>query len=47
LTRIREAARGPINARKRGSRMIILQEDLRDWLTALPLIDKNPTNEKA
>jgi Helix-turn-helix domain len=41
LTSIRQAARGPLNARKHGSRTIILQDDLMAWLKALPMIEKN------
>lgn len=47
LTSIRQAARGLLNARKHGSRTIILQDDLREWLKALPMIDKNTANENA
>jgi hypothetical protein len=46
LTSIRAAAKGPLNARKFGARTIILQNDLKAWLEALPRIDKNTTNEK-
>lgn len=45
LTRIREAAKGgALRAHKHGTRTIILQKDLRAWLEALPVIDKNTTN---
>jgi hypothetical protein len=47
LTRIREAARGALNARKHGKNTVILPDDLKAWLEALPMIDKNTTNEKS
>ena len=38
LTSIREAAKGPLKARKNGTRTIILQDDLKAWLKSLPTI---------
>lgn len=47
LTSIRAAAKGPLVARKFGTRTIILKQDLIAWLEALPRIDKNTANENA
>jgi hypothetical protein len=42
LTSIRQAAAdGGLKARKHGTRTIILPDDPKEWLKALPLIDKN------
>lgn len=38
---------GALVARKLGKNTIILPDDLKAWLAALPLIDKNTTNENA
>jgi excisionase family DNA binding protein len=41
LTSIRQAAAsGELKARKHGTRTVILQEDLKDWLQALPMIGR-------
>jgi excisionase family DNA binding protein len=46
LTSIRQAAAsGALVARKHGTRTIILQDDLKAWLKALPRIDKKMTND--
>lgn len=47
LTSIRAATKGPLVARKFGTRTIILKQDLIAWLEALPRIDKNAANEKS
>lgn len=47
LTSIRAAAKGPLVARKFGTRTIILKSDLMAWLEALPRIDKNTTSENS
>jgi excisionase family DNA binding protein len=45
LTSIRQAAAsGELVARKRGTRTIILQDDLKAWLKSFPIIDKKTTN---
>jgi hypothetical protein len=38
---------GELVARKMGRNTIILPDDLKAWLAALPLIDKNLANENA
>jgi excisionase family DNA binding protein len=46
MTSIRQAAaNGALKARKLGTRTIILQDDLRDWLKAMPVIGKNAVSE--
>jgi excisionase family DNA binding protein len=41
LTSIRQAAAsGALKARKHGVRTIILRDDLKDWLQALPMIGR-------
>jgi hypothetical protein len=46
LTSIRTATyTGALVARKNGKNTIILPEDLKAWLKALPKIDKKATNE--
>jgi excisionase family DNA binding protein len=46
LTSIRQAAAsGALEARKHGTRTIILQDGLKAWLRALPRIDKKMTND--
>lgn len=38
---------GALVARKLGRNTVILPKDLKAWLEALPMIDKNTTNENA
>jgi excisionase family DNA binding protein len=41
LTSIRQAAAsGALKARKHGTRTIILRDDLKDWLQAMPMIGR-------
>ena len=46
LTSIREAAKGPLKARKNGTRTIILQDDLKAWLKSLPIIGNNVVSDE-
>jgi hypothetical protein len=46
LTSIRQAAAsGALDARKHGKRKIILQDDLKAWLKALPKIGNKVVND--
>lgn len=48
ITSIKNATySGALVARKFGKNTVILPNDLRAWIEALPLIDKNTTNENA
>lgn len=48
LTSIRQAAAsGALEARKHGTRTIILRDDLKAWLKSLPKIGKNTVREEA
>jgi hypothetical protein len=46
LTSIRQAAKGPLKARKNGTRTIILQDDLKAWLKSLPIIGNNVVSDE-